>query len=142
MATNKKANSEPTNSHKLAVLISVIAIVFAVGILTGFVLGDRVYSPNDSAEVAQETSDLTYINFQGQDGRNVLELLKESYEVQTITVEGQGEVVTSIEGVASDASNSWNFYVNEELGVGSSSAYVTKSADAIVWNLEPKASTE
>lgn len=78
------------------------------------------------------TTDLTY---QGQDGKNALELLKTHAQVQTKS-SSLGDYVTSINGNDGGGTKYWIFYVNGKESQVGAGAYVTHTGDHIEWKLQ------
>ncbi len=75
--------------------------------------------------------------YNGAEGRNAMELLKELYLVKTKDFgSGLGEFVESINGVSAASDEFWAFYVNGKSSNIGASSYSTKSDDLIEWRLE------
>lgn len=83
-----------------------------------------------------EQTQQTEVTYKGVEGKNALELLKQSHEVETKSYEGLGELVTSIDGVAADSKHFWALYVNGQQSQVGAAAYISKDTDTIVWKLE------
>ena len=91
-------------------------------------------SPNgNDTNTPEQTASISY---RGIEGRTALELLKTKYNVETQEFTGLGEFVTAIDGVASNSSNFWAFYINGEQAQVGAGSYITKSTDLIEWRLE------
>jgi len=100
------------------------------------VLGLFLIIPNPVVGPTADTSQTGTISYQGVEGKDALELLKDSHEVETQKFDF-GELVTSIDGQASDPSaNFWAFYLNGELATVGAGDYQTKSGDRIEWKLD------
>ncbi len=77
-----------------------------------------------------------YIKYQGQEGKNALDLLKQTQKVTLKTYAGVGEFVNGINGLESDSKHFWSFYVNGAQATVGASTYTTKSTDVIEWKFE------
>lgn len=87
----------------------------------------------DSTATTQSENEVTY---QGVEGKNAVELLKQQALVETKTYEGLGELVVSINGKASTENQFWVFYINGAPAEVGASTYVTKATDVITWKYE------
>jgi hypothetical protein len=121
--------------HK-KIIASMAAVVFVA------VNGVYYYQANhtDKPAVLSSTTTIrqqaptTYLAYQGQTGRNALEILKEEAVAQT-KQSSYGEFVTSINGNDGGGKQYWILYVNGvESSVGAGS-YVTQGTDKIEWKL-------
>jgi hypothetical protein len=115
-------------------LISCIVIVFLA-------LGYFKYAPSNPDETVVSTTQniieqADQISYQGQEGKNALELLKQKYPVEVKSFSGVGEFVDAINGVKPDEKHFWSFYVNGAQSNTGASTYITKSSDVIEWKLE------
>lgn len=88
-------------------------------------------TPAVNAEVRPE-----YIKYRGEDGKNVLDLLKMGQQVTVKTFEGVGEFVNGINGLESDGKHFWSFYVNGAQATVGANRYITKTTDTIEWKFE------
>lgn len=75
------------------------------------------------------------ISYVGVEGKNALELLKSSHQVETQSF-SFGEMVQSIDGIKSPASHFWAFYVNDKKAEVGAGDYQTKTGDTLSWKLE------
>jgi hypothetical protein len=75
------------------------------------------------------------ISYQGIDGRNALELLKESHNVETQDFGDLGEFVKSIDGIEPAVTHFWGFYVDGKQAQVGASAYETRAGEFIEWRL-------
>ena len=92
--------------------------------------------PGDD-QTAQNFAPLTYVAYEGVDGKTAAEVLKSFHTVETQEFPGVGEFVSRINGVPEDTSKYfWAFYVNGEMAQVGASQYVTKSTDFVEWKLE------
>lgn len=76
-----------------------------------------------------------YVSYQGEDGKNALELLKKHVDVKTKT-SSFGEFVESINGENGGGKKYWTFYINGEMAQVGAGSYQTKDSDKIEWKLQ------
>ena len=74
------------------------------------------------------------VSYAGEDGKNVLELLKQKAKVKTKTF-SFGELVVEINGVRSNDRYNFLYYVNGETIKTGAANYVTKTGEKIEWKL-------
>ncbi|OGL25046.1 hypothetical protein A3A68_01090 [Candidatus Saccharibacteria bacterium RIFCSPLOWO2_01_FULL_48_13] len=116
-------------------LIAVVVIALAVAGIGLGLWSNNGSSPNSNQPTSVEQSADMQISYQGEDGKTVLDLLKENAKVETKS-SSLGEYVVSINGDDGDGTKYWLFYVNgKEANVGAG-AYATKSGDTVVWKLQ------
>ncbi len=120
-------------------IVSAVAVLAIAGGTTGLIIANKeepkqTRQSTQTSQVQQKSS--TEVSYKGVEGKNALELLKQSHKVETKTYEGLGELVTSIDGVSPDSKHFWAFYVNGQQSQVGADAYTTNDADAIVWKLE------
>lgn len=75
-----------------------------------------------------------HIVYRGEDGKTVLDLLRE--HTQSVITEGAGEelLVTAINGVEAGVEGRyWLYYVNEQAGLIAASRMTTVEGDTIEW---------
>ena len=77
----------------------------------------------------------TTITYQGQDGKNALELLKANHQVEAKHY-SFGDLVTGIDGVTPDSKHFWALYINDKFSQVGASSYITKSSDTIKWQMD------
>ena len=106
-----------------------IGIAIALAVLTAGGLTALQLS-NDKSGVG------TTYSYKGNSGVTALNLLEQSYKVQTKTYSGLGTEVTGINGVDANTKDYWAFYVDGKLAQVGPSAYVTKTGDTVTWKLE------
>lgn len=128
-------------NKKTKVLLLALIVVLALIVLFGWqsVANENTTEQQQPAATQQEATEETKpqdVAYDGVEGQSALALLKSNYEVETITYEGIGEMVTSIDGVAASDSQFWSFYVNQQQAQVGASAYITKDTDKITWKLE------
>ena len=106
-----------------------VVILLAVG---AYLLAP-INRPEQSSTVgAVQTQDITY---QGVEGKNALELLKASHQVESTTSDF-GEFIVAIDGQRPDNQHFWAFYVNGQLAQEGAGTYQTKPTETIVWRLD------
>ncbi|MBI5530436.1 MAG: DUF4430 domain-containing protein [Candidatus Doudnabacteria bacterium] len=93
---------------------------------------------NPNAVVTQKTiaPPMNEIKYQGEDGKNAMDLLKAKYKVETKSFGSAGEFVESINGVKPDSKHFWKFFINGKSASVGASSYVTKSTDMLEWQLD------
>lgn len=91
---------------------------------------------NSTSQTTQKKEEPLKVSYAGQDGKTALELLKSSYNVETKSYEGLGEMVTSINGVVPDSKHFWALYIGDAQSQVGADTYVTKNGEAITWKLE------
>jgi hypothetical protein len=113
------------NRNKLiAVAVAVIVIVGA-----GYYIGSNRGTENQQVAEVQDQKSVSYA---GQDGKSVCDILKENHEVDS-TESSFGEMVNSIDGLASTDSEFWLYQVNGTSGEISCDQQMTTSSDQILW---------
>lgn len=122
---------------KIYGLVAIVAVAIAIFAGVGLVKDDKPASQEQTNQTAQtQQIASTDVSYQGVEGKNALELLKQLHQVETKSYEGLGELVTSINGVTADYSHFWAFYVNEQQSQVGAGSYSTKATDTITWKLE------
>ncbi|HEX5797674.1 MAG TPA: DUF4430 domain-containing protein [Candidatus Saccharimonadales bacterium] len=117
-------------------IIFAIIVVIASGVFIWKASDSNNNQNNAVPAAATEQAAPKEVSYEGVDGKNALELLKQKYKVETENYEGLGELVTSIEGVKPDKKHFWAFYVNGKQSQVGASTYKTKDNDKITWKLE------
>lgn len=101
--------------------------------------GTWMYIANSPAHKTQAVvganHQTTQLSYQGQDGKNALELLKSHAKVETKHF-SFGDQVMSINGTAGNGPKYWTLYVNGQESTVGAGAYVTKNSDDIMWKLQ------
>jgi len=115
----------------VVVVIAFIGIVYAV---------EKAEAPTNQPQQQVIQTQTNVITYQGQDGKNALELLKSLHRVETKSY-SFGDFVSSIDGVAPDSAHFWALYVNGSLSQVGASQYITKSSDTIKWQIDAVEST-
>jgi hypothetical protein len=103
--------------------------------LTVVSVGCGGYAGPPDIEVARQGISPEYrIVYAGEDGKTVLDLLREHAEL--VVTEGLGDevLVTAINGIEGGVEGRyWLYYVNEEAGLISASRMTTVEGDSIEW---------
>lgn len=127
------------NSWGLGNFIAII-ILGAILIFGGSLLGSYVSQKQANKAVAGLANQfkpvvVKTINYDGQDGKTALDLLKTSHEVKS-EESSIGSFVTAIDADANTNDTYWMFYVNDELAPVGADQYQSKSTDKIEWRFE------
>ena len=89
-------------------------------------------------ETEQKTQDfvvqdsLIIINY-GVDSMNVLEILQQNHDVNTVS-SGLGTFVKGIDNIENSSEAFWLYSVNDTIGDRASDNFITKSGDVIKWH--------
>jgi hypothetical protein len=87
-------------------------------------------------KAAKQLSITQTVQYEGENGKTALQLLKDKYQVQTKEYSGLGEFVEAIGGIKPDSKHFWAFYINGKLSEVGANQYQTKNGDKIEWKLE------
>ena len=130
------------NLGKKIEIFVIVAIIAVIGIIYAFKQKPApVLTTNTVADQATDQSGqvqevpTTTIEYPGQDGKNALELLKAGHQVDAKHY-SFGDLVTGIDGITPDSKHFWALYVNGQFSQVGASAYVTKAADSIKWQID------
>ena len=111
---------------------SIIAIILLLVVVSGAgYLIDR-YNPK---EPTNNVAAVQSIRYEGIDGKNALDLLKENNQVATQDT-SLGVFVQEINGMPNSETNYWIYYVNGQMGTVWPDQYQTKNGDTIEWRYE------
>ncbi len=127
----------------IIVIIAIIGIVFAFkqNVSVAPTLSKTPLAQNDQTKTNDGVQvPATVITYQGQDGKNALELLQAGHRVE-VKHYSFGDLVTSVDGMAPDMTHFWAMYVNGQFSQVGASAYQTKSTDQIRWQIDAVADT-
>ena len=91
-------------------------------------------APTPTATISA-TAGASIVSYKGQDGKNAMEILKATHTVAVKTY-SFGDMVQSIDGLASDSTTYWAFYVNGKSSDVGAGDYNTASTDTLEWRLE------
>lgn len=112
-----------------------VALATLVVALTLVGVGCGGYAGPPDIEIARQGISPEYrIVYAGEDGKTVLELLREHAE--PVVTEGLGDelLVTAINGIEGGVEGRyWLYYVNEEAGLIAASRMTTVEGDAVEW---------
>ncbi|MBI2462961.1 MAG: DUF4430 domain-containing protein [Candidatus Spechtbacteria bacterium] len=77
------------------------------------------------------------ISYQGVEGKNALELLKQHYSIQSKDYgHDLGEFVEAIDGITPQKDEFWALFVNSKSSMVGASSYITKNGDVIEWRIQ------
>ena len=124
------ANRAGNNKIGLFNVIAIIVVIGLVGI-GGHFLGRR----EQKKEPAPQIAAVQTVSYDGEDGQNALDLLKDKADVQA-EESSIGSFVTEINGVRNSEDQFWMFYVNGELAPVAADQYETQNGDKIEWRYE------
>ena len=128
------------NFKKIEIFV-IVAIIAVIGIIFAFRKPAIAPTSQTTSQTQNQTPTPTQqvptsvIEYSGVDGKNALELLKVSHQVEAKHYDF-GDLVTGIDGISPDASHFWALYVNGQLSQVGASAYVTKNTDQIRWQID------
>lgn len=119
-----------------------LAVVILAGlvIIGGTLLGNSVSKKQTQKNVAgtqvqfQPVVEKT-ISYDGQAGKNALELLKASHQVESQD-SSIGVFVTGIDDLKNEGNKYWMFYVDGQLAALGADQYITKDSNKIEWRYE------
>jgi hypothetical protein len=117
---------------EILIIVVVIALIGVTYALTKPANAPTVTGTNNQSVQQVANSDIQY---QGQDGRSALDLLKVFHRVDTKET-SYGPMIVGIDGLAPDSSHFWAFYVNGKLADVGADKYITKNSDQIEWKVE------
>lgn len=137
MATEKKPLAD--FSWGWGNLIAAI-ILGAILIFGGSLLGNAVSKKQAEKAVAgTETAFKTVVektlNYDGQNGKTALELLRVTHKVE-VQESSIGTFVNSIDNTKNEDNKYWMFYVEGKLASESADKYITKDGEKIEWRYE------
>lgn len=112
-------------------LIAIIVVLTIFGGIGYFSSKNNTSNENKKQSVAAVQA----VAYDGQDGKNALELLKDKAQIQTQD-SSIGVFVVSINGVSDTEDQFWMLYVNGELAQSTPDQLVTKNNDKIEWRFE------
>ena len=113
------------------VILVVLAALIGIGMVSGR-YAQKLPSPAQKALGIKTTK---VISLRGQDGKTVLELLKEKHQVETTDSE-YGVVVTSIDGTKQTDSAIWIYYIDGTPMGESADKATTKTGQSVEYKYE------
>lgn len=132
----EKVTTEVRHNTSSWSIANVIAIVVALVIIAFVGYGFDIARQNrTSNETEKSVASVQSVRYDGEDGKNALELLKSKAEIQTQD-SSIGVFVVAINGVENSDRQYWMFYVNDALADSAADQYVTKNDDKIEWRYE------
>lgn len=133
--SQKVSTSVRTNPTTSWTLLNVVAMVIVI-VIAGLVgWGVDLARQNKASKNTPAVAAVQAVTYDGQDGQNALDLLKQIATVQTQD-SSMGVFVTSINGIENTNTQYWMFYVNGELASVAADQYQTKSSDKIEWRYQ------
>lgn len=120
--------AQPRFQLTASVVLSAIILIFGLWLI----VPDRTV---ENGTTTQNKSDVIGIGYAGVEGKNALELLQASHQVEVKHYDF-GDQVIAIDGVAPDSTHFWAFYVNDKLADVGAGGYQTKDGDRITWKLD------
>ena len=105
----------------------IVVIIAIVGIIYAFTQ-QPVKSP--ITESTQQKQTVSTVEYQGLDGKNAMEILKSTHQVEVKSF-SFGEMVEAIDGVKPDDKHFWAMYVNGAFSQVGADQYITKNSDHI-----------
>jgi hypothetical protein len=119
----------------LAAALLFIIVIVGGSLLGGYVKNRQANQSVNGIEVQSTPVTQQTIAYNGQDGKNALDLLKASHKVETED-SSTGSFVTSIDGTVNTDNTYWMFYVNGQLASTGADQFVTKNGDKIEWRFQ------
>lgn len=136
-------------NHKSKIIVTGVTLVVGVAAVLGFTLLGKNKSEDNTQQTTQTTqntqpapasqtpsAEVKEIKYDGVEGKNALELLRQSHKIETKVYQGMGELVTSIDGKPADFDHFWALYVNGQQSQVGADAYITKATDKLEWKFE------
>lgn len=124
--SKKEIGLSPMNVLAMIVVLAIFGFI-------GFFAAQKNDTNSQPAE--QSVAAVQAIAYNGEDGKNALDLLKSKAEIQTQD-SSIGVFVISINGISNSEDHFWMFYVNGELAQVSADQYTTKNDDKIEWRYD------
>ena len=121
----------------------IVTIIAAFGVIYAFTqqpvlapaTNTGVNSNQNQGIAVGEPNPGMIIEYKGEDGKNSLDLLKASHRLEVKSY-SFGDLVTGIDGITPDDKHFWAMYVNGQFSQVGASQYMTKSGDAIKWQID------
>lgn len=107
--------------------LAIIILAFGAYLLTP----PRMVEVNNQSATQQHNQ----ISYPGVEGKNALELLQVSHQVET-TSYSYGQFVNSIDDQKPDSQHFWALYINGQKATLGADSYQTKNSDILSWQLE------
>ena len=113
--------------NKTRIIAIVIVVLAIVGI--GYYVSSSKREQTPQTIEAEQQKTITY---SGQDGKSVCDILKENHKVEA-TESSFGEMVKSVDGLASTDNEFWLYSINGVPGEVSCDKQITIPSDQILW---------
>lgn len=110
--------------------IIIIALILIVVAAISYDISYQQQVQQSAPQVAQPKTPT--ISYKGQNGKNALQLLKQSTTVE----QDHSGLVTAINGYKPTGHNYWAFYVNGKYSSVGPASFKTKNSDVITWKVE------
>lgn len=115
--------------------VALVVAIVVLGLL-GIGAGELAKrNPISADSIPNSQNNVAPIAYDGQDNKNVLELLKANHEVQSVD-SSYGTYVQAIDGINSTETSVWLYYINDEPGLEAADKAVTKTGDKVEWRYE------
>lgn len=112
--------------NKAKIIAIMAGVLVIVG--TGYFIAVKRRATTPTQEMAQAEK----IEYSGQDGKSVCDILKENHQVES-TESSFGEMVNSIDGLVATDSEFWLYSINGEMGEVACDQQLTSASDQITW---------
>lgn len=112
----------------------ILSVVVILLVLIGLGAGSS-YLAENSPKASTVRKSVDTISYQGQDGKSVLDILKETHQVETVDTDF-GVFVKTIDGVTQTDNSVWLYYINGEPGIEGANAAKTTNGQTIEWRYE------
>lgn len=137
--SNQKIDSSVSSGVKssnlsvnLTNILAMVVVLLIAGLVSWGVDVSKKNNPNNQQQAVAAVSSIAY---NGQDGKNALDLLKENNKIETQD-SSFGIFVTTINGIQNTNNQYWMFYVNGELSSTAPDQYQSKNSDKIEWRYQ------
>ncbi len=104
-------------------------------IVAGFFTFKDLQKPRQDSGKILGTQQEKLIQYQGEDGKTVFELLVDKHDAE-FTESELGVFVTTIGGLENSENEFWVYYVDDEMGPVASDKFETKNDQEIEWRYE------
>ena len=115
---------------------AVIVVALGVGVAAWVPKSTTTKTSSQPTTSQQATKPIDHLDYDGQDGKTAMDILKTKATVVTKS-SSYGAYVDSIDGVAGGSNGKyWTLYVNGDMSQVGADAYTTKTGDKIEWKLQ------
>lgn len=113
----------------------IVGLIVA-GLVFGFAITSIGQNETPQSQVTQSVqTNANQIQLVGEDGKNVLELLKKDHQVE-FTESANGALINSIDGVNGTDKEFWLYDINGKPGEVAADKAITKNGDTITWKYQ------